>query len=88
VLLHIESISLGSAVPLPQFAPYTDPLEILICGGSTIGAGFALDNCVTIAPEAPNATWTLERMVSRTTSPSLLLIKRRLKLLLSSLRSV
>ena len=67
VLLHTESISLGSAVPLPQFAPYTDPLEILICGGSTIGAGFALDNCVTIAPEAPNAKWTLERMVSRTT---------------------
>lgn len=71
---YIESISLGTAVPLPQFAPYTDPLEILICGGSTIGAGFALDNCVTIAPEAPNATWTLERMVSLT---FLLLIKRR-----------
>jgi hypothetical protein len=68
VLLHIKSTSLGSAVPLPQSAPYTDPLEILICGGSTIGAGFALDNCVTIAPEAPNAKWTLERMVSRTSS--------------------
>jgi hypothetical protein len=74
VLPRIESIFLGSAVPLPQFAPYTDPLEILICGGSTIGAGFALDNCVTIAPEAPNATWTLERMVSLT---FLLFIKRR-----------
>ena len=75
MLLYIEVFSLGSAVPLPQFAPYTDPLEILICGGSTIGAGLALDNCVTIAPEAPNATWTLERMVSRTTLPSLLLIR-------------
>ena len=53
---------------MPQFAPYTDPLEILICGGSTIGAGFALDNCVTIAPEAPNPTWTLERMVGPITS--------------------
>ena len=86
VLPYIESICLGTAVPLPQFAPYTDPLEILICGGSTIGAGFALDNCVTIAPEAPNATWTLERMVSLT---FLLFIKRRFQTsFFSSLRSV
>ncbi len=48
---------------LPQHAPYTDPLEILICGGSTPGPGFALDNCVTIAPEVENPTWTIERMV-------------------------
>jgi len=54
---------LGSAVPLPQRAPYTDPLQILICGGSTNGAGQAVDNCVTIAPEAANPKWTLERMV-------------------------
>jgi hypothetical protein len=59
----------GSAVPLPQHAPYTDPLEILICGGSTIGAGFALDNCVTIAPEAETPTWTLERMPSKRVMP-------------------
>ncbi|KDR73047.1 hypothetical protein GALMADRAFT_142740 [Galerina marginata CBS 339.88] len=52
----------GSAVPLPQHAPYTDPLVILICGGSTNGAGDAIDNCVSIAPEGPNPTWTLERM--------------------------
>ena len=57
-------MSSGTAVPLPQFAPYTDPLQILICGGSTPGAGFALDNCVTIAPESANPTWTLERMAS------------------------
>ena len=68
MLSLIEVFFLGSAVPLPQFAPYTDPLEILICGGSTIGAGFALDNCVTIAPEAPNPKWTVERMVSPITS--------------------
>jgi hypothetical protein len=55
----------GTAVPLPQFAPYTDPLEVLICGGSTIGAGIALDNCVTITPEAQNPTWTIERMPSQ-----------------------
>ena len=58
----------GTAVPLPQFAPYTDPLQILICGGSTLGAGDALDNCVTIAPESANPAWTIERMVSRITS--------------------
>ena len=53
----------GAAVPLPQHSPYTDPLQVLICGGSTIGGGFALDNCVTTAPEAANPTWTMERMV-------------------------
>jgi hypothetical protein len=68
-------MSSGTAVPLPQFAPYTDPLEILICGGSTPDAGFALDNCVTIAPEAAEPIWILERMVSPNTqfSESLLL---------------
>ena len=51
----------GTAVLLPQFAPYTDPVTILVCGGSNFGA--ALDNCVSIQPEVENATWTLERMV-------------------------
>ncbi|ORY19791.1 hypothetical protein BCR34DRAFT_595240 [Clohesyomyces aquaticus] len=54
----------GTAVLLPQVAPYTDPLKVMICGGSTPFQGFALDNCVTIAPEEPNAKWTLERMPS------------------------
>lgn len=48
---------------LPQYAPYTDPIQVLICGGSTTGAAFPVDNCVTIAPEATNPQWTLERMV-------------------------
>lgn len=48
----------------PQYAPYTDPLRILVCGGSGLGAGIALDSCLSIEPEAPNPTWTLERMVS------------------------
>ena len=52
----------GSAVFLPQHAPYTDPIEILICGGTTPGQ-IVLDNCITIAPEVENPTWTLERMV-------------------------
>ncbi|KAK7189339.1 WSC domain-containing protein [Paraphaeosphaeria sporulosa] len=55
----------GTAVLLPQYAPYTDPLKVLICGGSTPYQGFALDNCVTIAPDVPNANWTLERMPSK-----------------------
>ena len=53
----------GSAVLLPQYAPYVDPLQIMVCGGSTPYQGFALDNCVTIAPEVANANWTIERMV-------------------------
>ncbi|KAF8908562.1 copper radical oxidase with WSC domains [Gymnopilus junonius] len=59
----------GSALPLPQHAPYTDPLQILICGGSANGGGDAVDNCVSIAPEAPNPTWTLERMPSKRVMP-------------------
>ncbi|KAI2618886.1 glyoxal oxidase N-terminus-domain-containing protein [Hypoxylon sp. NC1633] len=54
----------GTAVLLPQFAPYTDPLGILLCGGSTNGHE-ALDNCVSTYPEAENPTWTLERMPSK-----------------------
>jgi hypothetical protein len=49
---------------LPQKAPYTAPLGILICGGSTPFAGDALDNCVSITPESQNPQWTIERMVS------------------------
>ncbi|PPQ94537.1 LOW QUALITY PROTEIN: hypothetical protein CVT25_012631 [Psilocybe cyanescens] len=61
----------GSAVPLPQHFSYTDPLQIFICGGSTNGAGDAIDNCVTIAPEAANSTWTLKRMPSKCVMPNL-----------------
>lgn len=51
---------------LPQYYPYTDPLEVLICGGAARqpGARFGLDNCVSIAPDTGNA-WTIERMPSR-----------------------
>jgi len=54
----------GSMIPFPQSAPYTDPLRVLICGGSTPGPAQVLDNCVSIEPEVENATWTLERMPS------------------------
>ena len=54
----------GTAVLLPQHAPYTDPLTVLVCGGSTPGPAIALDNCVSTQPEAANPQWTIERMVS------------------------
>ena len=51
-------------MPWPQHAPYTDPLRVMLCGGSTPYEGIALDNCVHMEPDTPGATWTLERMVS------------------------
>ncbi|CAG8958428.1 hypothetical protein HYFRA_00011105 [Hymenoscyphus fraxineus] len=59
----------GATVSLPQYAPFTDPLGILICGGSTEGAGNPIDNCVSTQPEAPNPTWLIERMPSRRVMP-------------------
>lgn len=56
----------GATVSLPQYAPYTAPLGILVCGGSTSGGGYAIDNCVSTQPEAANPTWTIERMVRHT----------------------
>ncbi len=54
----------GAAVILPQKAPYTDSIEILICGGSIDGPHNALDNCVSTKPEVANPQWILERMPS------------------------
>lgn len=51
----------GTAVLFPQHAPYTDPLTVLVCGGSNFG--LAIDNCVSIQPEVDGADWVLERMV-------------------------
>jgi len=55
----------GTAVLMPQHAPYTDPLTIMICGGSNPGPAIALDNCVSIQPEAAAPQWVLERMPSQ-----------------------
>jgi hypothetical protein len=55
---------LEGTMVLLQYAPYDDYIGVLICGGSTPNDHFALDNCVTIQPDAPNPTWTIERMVS------------------------
>lgn len=55
-----------------SYVAYTDPLRVLICGGSTPGPAQVLDSCVSIEPEVENATWTLERMVRPTNVDSLL----------------
>lgn len=54
----------GTSMVLPQTYPYTDPLKVIICGGSTPGPEYAIDNCATISPDQPNANWTIERMPS------------------------
>lgn len=54
----------GTAVLLPQAAPYKDPLTVLICGGATTNS-VALDNCVSIQPDVDRPKWTLERMPSK-----------------------
>ena len=58
----------GAAAPLPLHYPFTEPLGVLTCGGSNQG-GIALDNCVTIYPQATEPEWTIERMPSRRVMP-------------------
>jgi hypothetical protein len=54
----------GSMVLLPQYAPYPEEdITVLICGGSTQGGGYAIDNCISTQPEAAEPVWTIERMV-------------------------
>lgn len=55
----------GASVLLPMHAPYTDPVQILTCGGSPGGGANTLDNCVLIAPEVEDADWQIERMPFR-----------------------
>ena len=55
----------GTAMLMPQYAPFNDPLTVLICGGSTTGEGTATDNCISTQPEAANPQWTIERMPSQ-----------------------
>ncbi|EUC35845.1 hypothetical protein COCVIDRAFT_88427 [Bipolaris victoriae FI3] len=55
----------GTQVLLPQYYPYTDPLEVLICGGAAKNPRYGLDNCVSMAPDVAQPKWTIERMPSR-----------------------
>ncbi|KAL8874385.1 MAG: hypothetical protein Q9174_000284 [Haloplaca sp. 1 TL-2023] len=59
----------GAAMMLPQKAPYTEPVTLLICGGSTYGAALVSDNCVSIQPDNPASNWTIERMPSQRVMP-------------------
>lgn len=59
----------GTMVTLPQHWPYSDKLEVLICGGSTENGGHAIDNCVSTKPEVDNPEWIIERMPSRRVLP-------------------
>jgi hypothetical protein len=54
----------GAAMILPQQAPYTAPMQILVCGGAT-QERVGLDTCVSISPEVPNAQWVVETMPSK-----------------------
>ena len=55
----------GTAVIMPLSAPYTTPLTVMICGGSTPGPAIAIDNCVSIQPEVSGSQWVIERMPSQ-----------------------
>jgi Glyoxal oxidase N-terminus/WSC domain len=59
----------GTSMLMPQVYPYSDPLKVLICGGSTPFGGHALDNCVSITPEIAGAQWEIERMVRNPSLP-------------------
>jgi hypothetical protein len=55
----------GTAVMLPQYPPYSDPVTVLVCGGSANGNAMAIDNCVSTQPEVASPEWTIERMPSQ-----------------------
>ncbi|KAF5007753.1 hypothetical protein FDECE_5925 [Fusarium decemcellulare] len=63
----------GTLMLMPQKAPYSDPLEVLVCGGTTAEPGNeALDNCVIMEPDTPGAEWTIERMPSKRVMPTMI----------------
>ena len=59
----------GAMMLMPQAAPYTALVTVMICGGSNAGAAIAVDNCVSIQPDAANPEWVLERMPSKRVMP-------------------
>lgn len=59
----------GTAMIMPQKAPYDEPLTMMVCGGSTPGPATATDNCISIQPENPASNWTIERMPSQRVMP-------------------
>ncbi|KAF1955279.1 hypothetical protein CC80DRAFT_594456 [Byssothecium circinans] len=61
----------GTQVLFPQYYPYTEPLGVLICGGKCWQPMWVIDNRVTIAPDAANLRWTIERVPSRRVTSSM-----------------
>ena len=59
----------GAMMLMPQAAPYTALVTVMICGGSNAGAAIAVDNCVSIQPDAANPQWVIERMPSKRVMP-------------------
>ncbi|MCJ1384634.1 hypothetical protein MMC17_007752 [Xylographa soralifera] len=59
----------GAMMLMPQAAPYTALVTVMICGGSNPGAAIAVDNCVSIQPDATNPQWVLERMPNKRVMP-------------------
>ncbi|KAK8133479.1 glyoxal oxidase N-terminus-domain-containing protein [Apiospora sp. TS-2023a] len=54
----------GTMMLMPHHAPYTELLTVLVCGGTTDGANFGIDNCISTEPDNAGAQWRIERMPS------------------------
>src|SRR5205085_2403507 len=66
----------GSMVLLPQYAPYTDNLGVLIYGGSTSGGGHTIGSRISSKPEDLDPIWTMERMIRGRSKFIILLLTR------------
>ena len=76
----------GSMMPMPQYAPYHDPLMVRFCGGSSNvngGDAQAIDSCITTNPDDVNPTWTLERMPSQRVMSSMCALPDRTYLIVN-----
>ena len=71
VLSQVPALVAHFRMKLPQHAPNTDPISVLIRGGSNFG--IALDNCVSMQPDSDDATWAIERTI-RLFTPGLIKI--------------
>jgi len=62
----LEGTMVMQPIHLTNSAPYiTQPVTVMICGGSTSGPGDAVDNCVSMQPDVPGSQWVIERMPSK-----------------------
>ena len=52
----------GAYVIMPMTAPFTAPMQVLICGGAS-QENVGLSTCVSIYPEVPGSQWVVEQMV-------------------------